>query len=365
MRAREFITEKVQEISLNDVYDGNMPDRDELIWNFVGLSDFDIPFTVRTIRPYELDEILCDNYGVDDVEQLFKKMQPNQEAIVRDYENDPNLSQQIIVMSGNRIIDGNHRALAAVLSNRPIKYIDVAEELDEDWKKALASAGLAGTLMFGGHQLMKQQPTPQQEPAAVQQTEPAQQEPEVKQVLPQKKPADPQVVKQMKTILKTPLAQALVKEAQQAGILGEELAQFLAQCAHETHNFRSLKEFGGRLDHKRYDIKHNPQLAKILGNTKPGDGFRYIGRGFIQLTGKDNYKRVQKALNLPIVSKPELVENPDIAAKIAVWYWQNRVAPKVDDFSDTAAATKPINSQLAGYDDRDEKFRAIANIMGL
>lgn len=117
-----------QTITLDDLYDGSYPDDDEMIWNHVGQMDFDIPFTVRNIRPLELDELLCDNYGVDDVNQLFRKMQPEQEAIVSDYQNDPNLSQQIIVLADRQIIDGNHRALAAVLANKPIKYIDVTEE---------------------------------------------------------------------------------------------------------------------------------------------------------------------------------------------------------------------------------------------
>lgn len=115
-------------ISLADIYDGSYPDSDELIWNFVGDSDFDIPFEVNIMRPMVLDQILCNQYGVDDIEDLFHKMQPEQEAIVLDYQNDPNLSNQIIVLHQDRIIDGNHRALAAVLANKPIKYIDVSEE---------------------------------------------------------------------------------------------------------------------------------------------------------------------------------------------------------------------------------------------
>ena len=119
----------IKTVTLFNLYDGAMPDNDERIWNYVGDSDFDIPFEVHTIQPFVLDQILCDQYGVDDVEDLFRKMQPDQEEIIRDYQDDPNLSQQIIVMhGGNQILDGNHRALAAVLANKPIKYIDVSEE---------------------------------------------------------------------------------------------------------------------------------------------------------------------------------------------------------------------------------------------
>lgn len=118
-------------ITLNDLYDGSYPDQDEQIWNHVGDNDFDIPFEIHTIRPMILSQVLEMQYGVDDIEDLFYKMQPDQEAVVRDYENDPNLSQQIIVFAGNWIVDGNHRALAAVLANKPIKYINISEEVDE------------------------------------------------------------------------------------------------------------------------------------------------------------------------------------------------------------------------------------------
>jgi len=117
-----------QTITLSDIYDGAYPDHDEMIWNFVGDNDFDIPFTVHTIQPFVLEQVLSNQYGVDDLEDLFYKMQPEQEAIVSDYQNNPNLSQQIIVLAGDRIIDGHHRALAAAMSHKPIKYVDVNEE---------------------------------------------------------------------------------------------------------------------------------------------------------------------------------------------------------------------------------------------
>jgi predicted chitinase len=192
------------------------------------------------------------------------------------------------------------------------------------------------------------------------------------QALPQKaqqqKPAITQQVKgdanyATKLILK-PEAKVLIRTAQAAGIKGKELAQFVAQCAHETANFSSLKEFGGRADFKKYDPKHNPRKAKMLGNKQVGDGARYHGRGYIQLTGRDNYKRAGQALGLPLEEQPELVERPDVAAKVAVWFWKNQVAPKVNNFNDTAQVTKPINSGLKGLDDRHNKFASIMALMG-
>jgi putative chitinase len=110
------------------------------------------------------------------------------------------------------------------------------------------------------------------------------------------------------------------------------------------------------LDFRKYDPKFAPRKAKALGNTKAGDGARYKGRGYIQLTGRYNYKRAGKALGLPLEEKPELAENPEVAAKVAVWFWQQRVQPKVNNFNDVRAVTKPINPGLNGLQDRKDSF---------
>jgi predicted chitinase len=161
----------------------------------------------------------------------------------------------------------------------------------------------------------------------------------------------------------SPHEQLLTKAAIAAGIKGEELAQFLAQTAHESHNFKSMVEYGGSLDFRKYDPKYAPKKAKQLGNKKVGDGARYKGRGYIQLTGRYNYKRAGQALGLPLEQKPELVEKPEVAAQVAIWFWQNRVQPKVDDFGNTPLATKPINSGLKGLQDRKDKFQDFKTAM--
>ena len=177
-----------------------------------------------------------------------------------------------------------------------------------------------------------------------------------------------------KEVTGSPHEKYLTQAAIAAGIKGEELAQFLAQTAHESHNFKSMVEYGGSLDFKKYEPKFvkdkktgkltqvNPK-AKTLGNTKVGDGARYKGRGYIQLTGRYNYKKAGQALGLPLEEKPELVEKPEVAAKVAIWFWQNRVQPKVDDFYDTRASTKPINPGLKGLEDRKEKFKDFKTAM--
>jgi putative chitinase len=150
---------------------------------------------------------------------------------------------------------------------------------------------------------------------------------------------------------------ALTRAAKAAGLKGVELAQFLAQCAHETGDFEHMEELGGNKYLAMYDPTVNPAKAKALGNTKAGDGAKYKGRGFIQITGKANYTKAGQALGIDLVNNPDLAAKPDVAAKIAVWYWQNRVSPYVQNFSDTRSVTKRINPGLAGLQDRVENFK--------
>lgn len=151
----------------------------------------------------------------------------------------------------------------------------------------------------------------------------------------------------------------LMDIARTSGLKGAELAAFMSQCAHETLNFTHLKEIGGSLDFRKYDpgFKQGRQKAKVLGNVKAGDGARYKGRGFIQLTGRDNYHRAGEALGLPLEDKPELVEKPSIAARVAVWFWQNQVKPEVENFNDVRQVTKKINPGLHGLESRKSLFQ--------
>ena len=149
----------------------------------------------------------------------------------------------------------------------------------------------------------------------------------------------------------------LIKAATAAGIEGTELAAFLAQVAHESHDFQSMVEYGGSLDFRKYDPKYAPKKAKSLGNTKAGDGAKYKGRGYIQITGKYNYAKAGKELGLDLVNNPKLAEEPAVAAKSAIGDWKLRVQPKVDDFSNVRDVTKPINPGMRGLEDRKENFK--------
>lgn len=257
----------------------------------------------------------------------------------------------------------------------------VGESLEEGWKDWVTGAGAAAMIAGGGGAAWDAYKASQ---AAEKEPTPIVAKADDKKSNFQKgveRLAKDAVPKQLVT--GSPHEKLLTKAAVAAGITGVELAQFLGQTAHESHDFKSLIEYGNSKYFKKYEPKFlkdkktgkiiidpktkkpknfNPK-AVTLGNDQPGDGERYKGRGYIQLTGKYNYARAGEALGLDLVKNPQLVEKPEIAAKIAVWFWQNRVQPKVDDFSNTKAATKPINSGLKGLEDRKEKFKDFKTAM--
>lgn len=95
----------------------------------------------------------------------------------------------------------------------------------------------------------------------------------------------------------------------------------LATAYHETaHTMQPIHERGGEAYfRRRYDITGNPDKARELGNLSPGDGVKYAGRGYVQLTGKANYRKAEAALGVPLVANPDLAMKADVAAKILVW----------------------------------------------
>ena len=159
----------------------------------------------------------------------------------------------------------------------------------------------------------------------------------------------------------------ILKTAKKAGLKGQELAQFMAQTKHESWDFDRLKEKPqpGVKDYynKKYDVKYSPRTAKILGNKHVGDGNRYHGRGFIQLTGRDNYRMAGQALGIDLLKYPDLAEKPDVAAQIAIWYWNTRVKPHVQNFADTRAVTQKINPAAKGLENRHENFKDYMRII--
>lgn len=238
------------------------------------------------------------------------------------------------------------------------------DELDEGWREKLATVGAAGAIGLGSTGIMNVKQALTQPSVPQQQTTTTAVAPQNKivnkQILPVTKQQPPKpVVKvepEVKLITKNPLEKFLMDAAKQSGIKGTELAQFMAQCAHESYDFTRLVEVGNKRYFARYEPKYAPQKAKILGNIKKGDGIRYKGRGFIQLTGRYNYKKAGEALGLDLEKNPQLLEDPKIAAQVSIWYWKNRVKPKVSDFNNTKEITRQINPALRGLEDRHDNF---------
>lgn len=173
----------------------------------------------------------------------------------------------------------------------------------------------------------------------------------------------------------------VLSAATAAGITSpRELANFMAQVTHESNGLNRLEEGfrytknaeqipvqsawrHGRAElegARKEALQGKPEhLAELMyggrnGNNEPGDGFKYHGRGYIQLTGKDNYRAAGEALHLDLVKHPELAAEPENAAKIAVWYWENRVPKSAHE--NVHAATQAVNGGLNGLDDRQKRF---------
>lgn len=241
------------------------------------------------------------------------------------------------------------------------------DDLEEGWRDTLANVALAGGIAAAGTGgIMAKQAVSNyfggaKEPAAS--VQPVQQAPkaDVKKFVPQsKQQAQKKLV--VKPVTDNPLELVLLKVAKSQGLSGEELVAFMSQCAHESHDFQSLKEYGGSLDFRKYDPKYGPKKARALGNKYIGDGAKFKGRGFLQITGRYNYKRAGEALGLPLEKHPELVEKPEIAAKVAVWFWKHRVQPNVENFNDVNQVTKPINPGMKGLQDREENFKTYMKV---
>lgn len=130
------------------------------------------------------------------------------------------------------------------------------------------------------------------------------------------------------------------------------MAAFLAQLAHESAQLRYMEEIWGPTDaQKRYEGR------KDLGNTVAGDGFRYKGRGPIQLTGRSNYKKAGKDLGLDLEGHPEQAATPEVGFRIAGWYWRTHNLNTLADAKNFDGITKSINGGLNGKADRDGYYQ--------
>lgn len=118
--------------TLAQLYNGNYPDRDETFWDYVRPHEFNTPLNIQTLQRHKVMITLLSQYRAELIDEITDMLDDDQKAIVQAYTNDPQLSSKVIVVAGDRIIDGNHRALAAAIKNVPINYVDLADLEEQD-----------------------------------------------------------------------------------------------------------------------------------------------------------------------------------------------------------------------------------------
>jgi putative chitinase len=161
-------------------------------------------------------------------------------------------------------------------------------------------------------------------------------------------------------------------------------AAFIGQCAHESGNFKTLEE---NLHYKAESLMkvwpsrfpdmdtankfaNNPEkiankvYSGRMGNTEDGDGWKYHGRGLIQLTGKENYERCGSSIGVDLVGNPNLLLDPQYAALSAGWFWNKHGLNELADAQEHGIITKRINGGTLGLDDRILKTTKALSVLG-
>lgn len=140
-----------------------------------------------------------------------------------------------------------------------------------------------------------------------------------------------------------------------------KVSAFLSQIAVESGELLYTRERGSSAYFAKYDTG---VLAKRLGNTPEadGDGKKFIGRGFIQVTGRANYFDCGNALGLDLISKPELLESPVNAWRSAGWYWNLR---KISNYADDIVkVTKLVNGGSNHLKERTDYYNVAKKVLG-
>lgn len=127
---------------------------------------------------------------------------------------------------------------------------------------------------------------------------------------------------------------------------------FLAQVCHESGSLLYTLELA---DGRDYDITRNPELASRLGNTQPGDGPKYRGRGLIQITGRTNTEKCLKALGRDLEDR-QYLEVPIGASRSAGWFWFTHGLNEVSDLGKFWTVSKIINGGTNGLDERIQNY---------
>lgn len=176
-----------------------------------------------------------------------------------------------------------------------------------------------------------------------------------------------------------------------------QVAHLLAQLAHESAEFTRLVESltytsaerilavwpsrfwlpspqqptcpAGRRDARGF-VRAPVLLASYVyagrngnGSEATSDGFRYRGRGPIQITGRSNYARCGQALGLPLIEQPDLLTDPDVGARAAAWFWTDRKIGPLADANDIEAVTRKINGGTHGLDDRRRYLQTAMRVL--
>lgn len=169
----------------------------------------------------------------------------------------------------------------------------------------------------------------------------------------------------------------------------QRVAAFIAQCAHESGGFRALKE---NLNYKAVTLRKifpkyfpddatanyyaslpNKQEAianRVYGNRMgngdeaSGDGFRYCGRGLIQLTGKNNYQNFADSIETPVEDIPEFLATFEGAVQSACWFWEANNLNQWADNNDILTLTKRINGGTIGLEDRKKHYEHALHVLG-
>lgn len=140
-------------------------------------------------------------------------------------------------------------------------------------------------------------------------------------------------------------------------------AAFVAQLAHESVKFAYTKEIWGPTAAQRA-YEPPSEKAADLGNTQPGDGLRFCGRGLIQVTGRANYQACGKGLGLDLIATPTLLEQAEYAAASAGWFWNAHGLNAYADSGDFVTLTKRINGGTNGLADRQALWTSCKSAFG-
>lgn len=140
-------------------------------------------------------------------------------------------------------------------------------------------------------------------------------------------------------------------------------AAFLAQVAHESTDLTDWVEQGGRSYFNRYEPGTRP--GRRVGNTQRGDGYRFRGRGPLQLTGRDNYTRAGRDLGLDLVGDPDQVATPEVGFRTSAWYWNQRNLNRIADRGDFRLLTRRVNGGLNHYSERAAIYVRARRVLGV